>query len=86
MPEPTKQDIINSLAKVHADNPIKDYMDDELKEGIDTIVSIAFEGLWPDGDERYTSERAAAGFVLGYAAGRDFEQGIAFNSRFGLES
>lgn len=87
MPEiqPTFDDIVQQLAKVQANNPDIDYMTDELKEGIDTIVSIAFEDMWPKDDERYVTERAAAGFALGFAAGRDFEQGLAFGAQFNVD-
>ena len=84
-PSPTEDQMVQLLAKVQANNPPIDFMTDELKQALDTMVSIAFEGIWPEDDERYVTERAAAGFVLGFAAGRDYEQGLAFTARFGLD-
>ena len=81
--QPTEDQMVQLLAKVQQNNPPIDYMTDELKEALDVMVSIAFENLWPEGDQRYVTERAAAGFVMGFAAGRDYEQGLAFQAQFG---
>lgn len=85
MTDPTKQDIINGLAKFQGQEPRPntDWMDREMIAAIDTMVSIAFEGLWPADDPRHINERAAAAFTAGFAVGRDFEQTLAFNAQFG---
>ena len=82
---PTKQDVIDALERFHANSPTSPWMDAEMIESINVMISIAFEGLWPEGDERYVTERAAAGFAMGFAVGRDYEQAVAFNLRFGLD-
>lgn len=87
MTEPTTDDIVQLLAKFAQNRQSREYMTDELKEGLHQLVDIAFSQTFPDPlDERHYTERAAAGFALGFACGRDWEAGQHFTEQFGDRS
>src|SRR4051812_3575752 len=58
MTDPTRQDIINGLAKFQGQDPRPnlDWMDAEMIEALNVMVSIAFENLWPADDRRHIDQ------------------------------